>query len=142
MLPPHIKNRFLPDTSKAVVMRPIHLRLSEDIIKHLEKTADEHGFKGIQSLIRLYIRQGLDRDNCDYQLANDLIFIEKLKRKGVSAKIIEEALLDTSNVCDTQKSLWYKIWQKIGIVLPIFLFFITKLSVLNVCNYIYKIEMF
>lgn len=105
MLPPHIKNRFLPDTSKAVVMRPIHLRLSEDIIKHLEKTADEHGFKGIQSLIRLYIRQGLDRDNCDYQLANDLIFIEKLKRKGVSAKIIEEALLDTSNVCDTQKSL-------------------------------------
>lgn len=126
MLPPHIKNRFLPDTSKAVVMRPIHLRLSEDIIKHLEKTADEHGFKGIQSLIRLYIRQGLDRDNCDYQLANDLIFIEKLKRKGVSAKIIEEALLDTSNVCDTQKSLWHKIWQKIGIVLPIFFDFYQK----------------
>lgn len=105
MLPAHIKNRFLPETQKSVIMRPIHLRLSEEIIKHLEVTASEHGFKGIQGLIRLYIRQGLDRDNCDYQLANDLVFIEKLKRKGVSAKVIEEALIDTSNVCESQKSV-------------------------------------
>lgn len=104
MLPPHIKNRFLPETNKLVVMRPVHLRLSEEIISHLEVTAQEHGFKGIQGLIRLYIRQGLDRDNSNYQLANDLIFIEKLKRKGVSAKIIEEALLDTNNACDLQKA--------------------------------------
>ena len=79
-------------------MRPIHLRLSEDIISYLEKTADEHGFKGIQALIRLYIRQGLDKDNCDYTLAHDVAFIEKLRRKGVSQKIIDEALIDTNNL--------------------------------------------
>lgn len=103
MLPPHIKNQLIGNPQ--VVMRPIHLRLSEEIIKHLEKTAEEHGFRGIQGLIRLYIRQGLDRDNSDYQLAQDLIFIEKLKRKGVSAKIIEEALLDTNNACETKELL-------------------------------------
>lgn len=78
-------------------MRPIHLRLSEEIIKHLEETAKEYGFKQIQGLIRLYIRQGLDKDNSNYSLAHDLVFLEKLKRKGVSAKLIEEALLDTNN---------------------------------------------
>lgn len=78
-------------------MRPIHLRLSEQIIQHLEQTANEHGFKGIQSLIRLYIRQGLDKDNKDYQLAKDTAFLEKLRRRGVSQQIIDEALTDTSN---------------------------------------------
>lgn len=98
MLPPSFLKTHAQ--SPRIAMRPVHLRLSEEIIKHLEKTAEEHGFRGIQGLIRLYIRQGLDRDNSDYQLAQDLIFIEKLKRKGVSAKIIEEALLDTNNTCD------------------------------------------
>lgn len=96
MIAPHIKNKFLdhPQT----IMRPIHLRLSETIITHLEETAKEHGFKGIQSLIRLYIRQGLDKDNSNYALASDVVFIEKLKRKGVSQKIIDEALADTNSL--------------------------------------------
>ncbi|MDO4427166.1 MAG: CopG family transcriptional regulator [Moraxella sp.] len=101
MISPKIKNRLAKSTH--VVMRPVHLRLSEEVIKHLEETAAEQGFKAIQGLIRLYIRQGLDRDNANYSLSQDLIFIEKLKRKGVSQRIIEEALLDTNNVCDTQK---------------------------------------
>ncbi len=99
MIPPHIKNKF--SDHPQTIMRPVHLRLSEEIIKHLESTANEHGFKGIQSLIRLYIRQGLDRDNCDYTLAKDVVFIEKLRKKGVSQKIIDEALIDTSNVSES-----------------------------------------
>lgn len=98
MISPKIKNRLTKQPY--VAMRPIHLRLSEEVIAHLEETAQEHGFKAIQGLIRLYIRQGLDRDNANYSLAKDTLFIEKLKRKGVSQKIIEEALLDTNNTCD------------------------------------------
>ncbi len=96
MIAPHIKNKF--SDHPQTIMRPIHLRLSEQIITHLEETASEHGFKGIQSLIRLYIRQGLDKDNANYQLAHDVVFLEKLRRKGVSQKIIDEALIDTNNI--------------------------------------------
>lgn len=100
MISPKIKNKLT--TTPHVTMRPVHLRLSEEIIAHLEETAKEQGFKAIQGLIRLYIRQGLNRDNANYSLAQDLLFIEKLKRKGVSQKVIEEALLDTNNTCDNE----------------------------------------
>ncbi|ADG61572.1 CopG family transcriptional regulator [Moraxella catarrhalis] len=98
MLPPHIKNRY--SDHPQTIMRPVHLRLSEEIIQHLEDTAKVHGFSRIQGLIRLYIRQGLDRDNCNYTLANDMLFIEKLRKKGVSQSIIDEALTDVNQTCD------------------------------------------
>ena len=60
----------------------------------------KNGFSRIQGLIRLYIRQGLDRDNCNYTLAHDTLFIEKLRKKGVSQSIIDEALTDVNQNCD------------------------------------------
>lgn len=99
MLPPRIKNRY--SDHPQTIMRPVHLRLSEEIIKHLEVTAQDHGFDRIQGLIRLYIRQGLDRDNSNYTLADDVLFIEKLRKKGVSQKIIDEALADVN-----QNAIW------------------------------------
>ena len=51
MLPPHIKNRY--SDHPQTIMRPVHLRLSEEIIQHLEDTAKVHGFSRIQGLIRL-----------------------------------------------------------------------------------------
>lgn len=98
MIPPRLKNKLL--NQPEITMRPVHLRLSEDIISHLEDTAKAHGFSRIQGLIRLYIRQGLDKDNCNYSLADDVLFIEKLRKKGVSQKIIDEALNDVNKECD------------------------------------------
>ncbi|UNU72996.1 CopG family transcriptional regulator [Moraxella nasovis] len=92
MISPKIKNKF--SNHPEIITRPVHLRLSEDIICHLEDTAGQHGFRRIQGLIRLYIRQGLDRDNNNYSLAKDTLFIEKLRKKGVSQSIIDEALAD------------------------------------------------
>ena len=63
----------------------------------LESTSAELGFKRIQGLIRLYIRQGLDRDNQDYTLAHDEMFIETLRKRGVSQRIIDEAIVVTHN---------------------------------------------
>lgn len=96
-----LKNKLTGKPHKT--MRPVHLRLSEDIIAHLKTTATEHGFDSIQGLIRLYIRQGLDKDNCSYNLCADLLFIEQLKRKGISQKIIDEALVDTNNICNNSE---------------------------------------
>lgn len=97
MIHPRVKNRFSDHPTK--ISRPVSLRLTEDMIHMLETTSRELGFKRIQGLIRLYIRQGLDRDNDDYTLAHDEVFIESLRQKGVSEKIINEAIADVSNEC-------------------------------------------
>lgn len=101
MIPVRVKNKFSDHPQK--VMRPISIRLSEEMIELLTETAHEHGFEKIQGLLRLYIREGLDRDNDKYTLAHDEIFIEKLRKKGVSEKIIEQAIIETNNVCTNQK---------------------------------------
>ena len=93
MIPPHIRNKFSDPPQQ--LTRPVSIRLSEEMITLLKETAEEHGFKRIQGLIRLYIRQGLDRDNDGYTLADDEVFIEKLRANGVSSSIIEKAIIDT-----------------------------------------------
>ena len=95
MIPAHIKNKFSDHPQK--IMRPISIRLSEEMIALLETTTSELGFKRIQGLIRLYIRQGLDRDHQDYTLAHDEVFIETLRKRGVSRRIIDEAIVVTHN---------------------------------------------
>lgn len=97
MLPPHIKNKFSNHPQQ--ISRPISIRLSEELIAMLETTSKEFGFKRIQGLIRLYVRQGLDRDNDKYTLAHDEVFLETLRKKGVSQKVIDEAIADASSEC-------------------------------------------
>ncbi|CAM3966028.1 CopG family transcriptional regulator [Psychrobacter arenosus] len=97
MIHPRIKNRFSDHPQK--VSRPVSIRLTEDMIRMLQTTSKDLGFKRIQGLIRLYVRQGLDRDNDEYTLAHDEVFIESLRKKGVSQKIIEEAIADISSEC-------------------------------------------
>ena len=95
MIPARIKNKFSDHPQK--IMRPISIRLSEEMISLLETTSSDLGFKRIQGLIRLYIRQGLDRDHQDYTLAHDEVFIETLRKRGVSQYIIDEAIVVTHN---------------------------------------------
>ncbi|WP_366513674.1 CopG family transcriptional regulator [Psychrobacter sp.] len=110
MIPPRIRNKFSDHPQK--ITRPISVRLSEEMIGLLKETADEHGFKRIQGLIRLYIRQGLDRDHDGYTLADDEVFIEKLRANGVSASIIEKAIIDTHNRYETKGLLEEQLQPK------------------------------
>lgn len=100
MIPVRIKNKFSAHPQK--IMRPISIRLSEEMIELLTATSAELGFKRIQGLIRLYIRQGLDRDHQDYTLAHDEVFIETLRKHGVSQRIIDDAIVVTHNKHMTQ----------------------------------------
>lgn len=95
MIPVRIKNKFSAHPQK--IMRPVSIRLSEEMIELLSATSAELGFKRIQGLIRLYIRQGLDRDHQDYTLAHDEVFIDALRKHGVSQRIIDEAIVVTHN---------------------------------------------
>lgn len=75
-------------------MIPLHIKLSEEMYILLTQVAKNHGFPRIQGLIRYYIRRGLDAENMGYRLKEDLVFINKLKRQGVSDEIIMRALTE------------------------------------------------
>lgn len=100
IIPPHIRNKYSGHPQK--IRRPVSLKLSEEMIEMLEETAKLHNFRRIQGLIRLYIREGLDRDHAGYTLADDEVFIENLRAKGVSEAIIEEAIIDTHTDCSSK----------------------------------------
>ena len=59
MIPVRIKNKFSDHPQK--ITRPISIRLSEEMIRLLESTSSELGFKRIQGLIRLYIFHWLQK---------------------------------------------------------------------------------
>jgi len=73
-------------------MSSITLRMPQDVIEDLKRIAPLLGFSGYQPLIRAYIGQGLRKDL--ERLDNDTVteLVTSLKRRGVSKKLIEEAL--------------------------------------------------
>ncbi len=100
MIPVRMRNKFSEHPHK--IMVPVHFKLSEEMIGWLEETAEKHNFKTIHGLIRLYIREGLDRDNDNYTLIHDNVFLEKLREKGVNEELIEQAIIDTNKVCESK----------------------------------------
>jgi len=73
-------------------MTSVTLRMPQDVIEDLKRIAPLLGFSGYQPLIRAYIGQGIRKDL--ERLDNDTVteLVTSLKRRGVSKKIIEEAL--------------------------------------------------
>ena len=95
--PERVKGSVIGYYALDAELKHIHHHVSEEMIGLLETTSSDLGFKRIQGLIRLYIRQGLDRDHQDYTLAHDEVFIETLRKRGVSQHIIDEAIVVTHN---------------------------------------------
>jgi hypothetical protein len=78
-------------------MATVTIRIPEDVIEDLKKVAPLLGFSGYQPLARAYIGQGLraDLERLDGDTVS-LIFIESLKRHGVSDEVIREALSEVA----------------------------------------------
>jgi hypothetical protein len=78
-------------------MATVTIRMPEDVIEDLKKVAPLFGFSGYQPLARAYIGQGLraDLERLDGDTVS-LIFIESLKRHGVSDEVIREALSEVA----------------------------------------------
>nr|WP_231663744.1 BrnT family toxin [Pseudanabaena sp. 'Roaring Creek'] len=77
-------------------MATVTIRIPEDVIEDLKKVAPLLGFSGYQPLVRAYIGQGLraDLERLDGDTVS--IFIESLKRHGVSDEVIREALSEVA----------------------------------------------
>ena len=75
-------------------MMSITLRMPVDVIEDLKRVAPLLGISGYQPLIRAYVGQCLRKDleRLDNDAVTDLV--SSLKRRGVSASVIKDALAE------------------------------------------------
>ena len=86
--------QFRKRLNKQRPMTTISMRFPEDVLEDLKRIAPLRGFSGYQPLIRAYVGQGLRTDL--ERLENDSVaaLVESLKRRGVSAELLQEALAE------------------------------------------------
>jgi predicted DNA binding CopG/RHH family protein len=74
----------------------ITLRIPVDVVDSLKAIAPHKGLSGYQTLLKAYISEGLRRDEAIY--ASDAIerLARALKKRGVSAKVLDEAMRDVA----------------------------------------------
>ena len=75
-------------------MVSITIRMPEDVVEDLKKIAPLRGVSGYQPLMRMYVGQCIRKDL--KLLAENSVahLVSSLKRRGVSDKLIEEALAE------------------------------------------------
>ena len=80
-------------------MTTVTLRMPEDVVDDLKRIAPRLGFSGYQPLMRAYIGQGLRADlerlDGSPELSN---LIESLRRHGVEADVIAQAVVEASHL--------------------------------------------
>lgn len=84
------------DTIKARLVRDrpmasITLRIPQDVLASIKQIAPRKGFSGYQALLKTYIGEGLRRDEGGQQQDKTARLIEALKKRGVSAELLQQA---------------------------------------------------
>jgi hypothetical protein len=92
MIPERLKTRL----QKNRPMTSITLRIPEDVVESLKSITPHKGFTGYQALLKAYISEGLRRDEALHVFGPAARLAEALKKRGVSAKLIEEAALEAA----------------------------------------------
>jgi len=87
MLPERLKNRL----SKDRPMTSITLRIPVDVVESMKAIAPLRGLTGYQTLLKLYIGEGLRRDEARFAPDATARLIEALKRRGVPEDVLAEA---------------------------------------------------
>lgn len=75
-------------------MTTISIRFPADVLEDLKRVAPLRGFSGYQPLIRAYVGQGLRTDLERLEQDPVTALVESLKRHGVSAEVLQEALAE------------------------------------------------
>ena len=93
MLTDTLKKRLAKDRP----VTSITLRIPVDVVDSLKAIAPHKGFSGYQTLLKAYISEGLRRDEAVY--ASDAVdrLAKALKKRGVSEKVLSDALRDVSS---------------------------------------------
>jgi len=79
-------------------MTSITLRIPIDVVDSMKAIAPLRGMAGYQSLLKLYISEGLRRDEAKYSTHSPAIdrLMTALSRLGVPQSLLEEAVRDTT----------------------------------------------
>jgi hypothetical protein len=72
----------------------ITLRIPVDVVDSLKAIAPHKGYGGYQTLLKHYISEGLRRDEAAYAPAAIKRLTLALKKRGVSKKLLSEAMRD------------------------------------------------
>ncbi len=92
MISERLKKRLTKDRP----MTPITLRIPVDVVESLKAIAPKRGIAGYQTLLKLYISQGLRADEAQFAGGSTERLIEALKKRGVSKKLLEEATRESA----------------------------------------------
>ncbi len=92
MIHKQLKTRLQKDRP----MTSITLRIPEDVVESLKAIAPHKGFTGYQALLKAYISECLRRDEALHIFGQSARLAEALKKRGVPAKLIEEAALEAA----------------------------------------------
>lgn len=92
MIPEKLKARL----KKNRPMTSITLRIPKDVVESLKTIAPHKGHSGYQALLKSYISEGLRRDESTFVFGPTARLAEALKKRGVPAKLIEEAAQEAS----------------------------------------------
>ena len=90
MLTEALKTRL----AKGRPVTSITLRIPVDVVESLKAIAPRKGLSGYQTLLKAYISEGLRRDEAVYASESIERLARALKKRGVSEKVLAEALRD------------------------------------------------
>lgn len=92
MLTEKLKTRLAKDRP----MTSITLRIPVDVVDSLKAIAPLRGVSGYQTLLKLYLGEGLRRDEAQFVGGSAARLIEALKRRGVPESLLAEAVQETT----------------------------------------------
>ena len=95
MIPDRIKQRLVKDRR----MTSITLRIPVDVVDSLKEVAPKTRHSGYQALLKSYISDGLRRDEAKFTFAPTQRLVQALKKRGVSAKVLDQALHGARRLC-------------------------------------------
>ncbi|MFT4246691.1 MAG: hypothetical protein QM581_01470 [Pseudomonas sp.] len=87
MIPDILKTRL----AKQRPMVSVTLRMPQDVVDSLKAIAPLKGQSGYQALLKVYVSEGLRRDEAEHLFGPAARLAEALRRRGVPAELIEAA---------------------------------------------------
>ncbi len=92
MLTEKLKKRLAKDRPTT----SITMRVPVDVIESLKTIAPRRGISGYQTLLKLYVSEGLRRDEAQFAVNSAARLVKALKKRGVSKKLLDEAVRESA----------------------------------------------
>ena len=92
MLTEHLKKRLAKDRP----MTSITLRIPVDVVESMKEIAPLKGISGYQTLLKLYISEGLRQDEAKRSTSQMARLIAVLKKHGVPDALLQEAAREST----------------------------------------------